>query len=201
MTDKKSWRERVTDYGRDKFGVGVGSSDPAAQAQTENAAAQPIDEAELNKRIKGYGKEYSDESFWDKVKTVGKKAGVKVVYAALLLFYTLKDADVPPWAKSVIIGALAYFIVPVDLLPDFIPVVGFTDDFGTLIAAIAVVAKLINDDTRGKARAKLVSWFGESATLDLGEVEAKLAPLSVDREAIAAEAVEVEAESKDRPRR
>nr|WP_026293673.1 YkvA family protein [Saccharibacillus kuerlensis] len=128
----------------------------------------------MNERIKGYGKEYSDKSFWDKIKRFGKKAGVKVVYAALLLFYTLKDADVPPWAKSVVIGALAYFISPIDLIPDFLPVVGYTDDFGTLLAAIAVVAKYIDDESRGKARAKLVAWFGESATLGLGEVEAKL---------------------------
>ncbi|QDH22243.1 DUF1232 domain-containing protein [Saccharibacillus brassicae] len=203
MADKKSWRERAADYGRDKFGVGVGSGDPAskADAEADTAAAQPIGEAELNKRIEGYGKQYSDDSFWDKVKTVGKKAGVKVVYAALLLFYTLKDADVPPWAKSVIIGALAYFIAPIDLIPDFIPVVGFTDDFGTLIAAVAVVAKLVNDETRGKARAKLVSWFGESATLDLGEVEAKLEPLSVDREALAADADAADVAGKGRPKR
>lgn len=183
MADKKSWRDRAADYGRDKLGVGIGSVDPGQRAGAANTAEGPIDETELKSRIKGYGKEYSDESFWDKVKTVGKKAGVKVVYAALLLFYTLKDADVPPWAKSVIIGALAYFIAPIDLIPDFIPVVGFADDFGTLLAAVAVVAKLINDDTRGKARAKLVAWFGESATLDLGEVEAKLEPVSVDPEA------------------
>ncbi|NGZ74912.1 DUF1232 domain-containing protein [Saccharibacillus sp. VR-M41] len=138
------------------------------------AAGRPIDESELKSRIKGYGKEYSDESFWDKIKKFGKKAGVKVVYAALLLFYTLKDADVPPWAKSVIIGALAYFIAPIDLIPDFIPVAGYTDDFGTLLAAVAVVAKHIDDGTRAKARARIVSWFGESATLDLGEVEDKL---------------------------
>lgn len=173
MADKKTWKERVSDYGRDKLGIGVNAKDPAEAAVIESAG-DPINEAELNERIKGYGKQYSEDSFWEKVKKFGKKAGVKVVYAALLLFYTLKDADVPPWAKSVIVGALAYFIAPIDLIPDFIPVAGYTDDFGTLIAAVAVVAKHINDDTRGKARAKLVSWFGESATLDLGEVEAKL---------------------------
>ncbi|MDO3408474.1 YkvA family protein [Saccharibacillus sp. CPCC 101409] len=128
----------------------------------------------MNETIQGYGKEYSEESFWDKIKKFGKKAGVKVVYAALLLFYTLKDRDVPPWAKSVIIGALAYFIAPIDLIPDFIPVAGYTDDLGTLLAALGVVSSQIDDEIRGKARARLVAWFGESATLDLGEVEARL---------------------------
>lgn len=173
MTNSKNWRDRVADYGRSKLGIGVNNKTPDETFEA-SVAGEPLDEKELNARIKGYGKEYSEESFWAKIKKFGKNAGVKVVYAALLLFYTLKDADVPPWAKSVIIGALAYFIAPIDLIPDFIPVAGYTDDFGTLIAAVAVVAKHIDDASRGKARAKLVAWFGESATLDLGEVEAKL---------------------------
>ncbi|OWA34304.1 hypothetical protein B9G55_18485 [Saccharibacillus sp. O16] len=173
MKEQKGWRDRVAAYGRDKLGIGVNGKDPAKDFP-ESSAGEPINESQLNARIKGYGNEYSEESFWEKIKKFGKNAGVKVVYAALLLFYTLKDANVPPWAKSVIIGALAYFIAPIDLIPDFIPVAGYTDDFGTLIAAVAVVAKHIDDKSRAKARAKLVSWFGESATLDLGEVEAKL---------------------------
>ena len=51
---------------------------------------------------------YSEESFWEKIKKYGKKAGYKVVYAALLLFYCLKDGNVPAWAKTVIIGSLVY---------------------------------------------------------------------------------------------
>ena len=173
MADKKNWKDRISEYGRDKLGIGVGGKDPV-DADTVRAASQPIDEAEFQSRVKGYGKEYSEASFWEKVKKFGKKAGVKVVYAALLLYYTLKDSDVPPWAKSVIVGALAYFISPLDIIPDFIPVVGYLDDFSTLIAAVSIVAKHIDDEARGKARARLVAWFGESATLDLGEIEAKI---------------------------
>ena len=180
MANQKNWRDRVAEYGRDKLGIGVSDKTPAEKLDAAAAAGGPIDESELKARIKGYGKEYSDKTFWEKVKRFGKNAGVKVVYAALLLFYTLKDADVPPWAKSVIIGALAYFIAPIDIIPDFIPVAGYTDDFATLVAAVAVVAKHIDDKSRGKARARLVSWFGESATLDLGEVEAKLDPIGPD---------------------
>lgn len=118
---------------------------------------------------------YSEESFWEKIKRFGKKAGAKVVYAALLLFYCLKDRDVPAWAKTTIIGALAYFISPVDVIPDVMPVAGFTDDLGTLIAALAVVAVYINDDIKLKAQEKVTEWFGLESLEEIKDIDAKIA--------------------------
>lgn len=117
---------------------------------------------------------YSEESFWEKIKKYGKKAGYKVVYAALLLFYCLKDGNVPAWAKTVIIGSLAYFISPLDAVPDIVPVAGFTDDLGSLVAALGIVAVYINDDIKQKAKAKLADWFGEDCLDDLGDIDDKL---------------------------
>lgn len=118
--------------------------------------------------------QYSEESFWEKIKKFGKKAGYKVVYAALLLFFCLKDGNVPAWAKTVIIGALAYFISPVDAIPDIVPVAGFTDDLGSLAAALGIVAVYINDDIKQKAKSKLVDWFGEDCLDDLDDIDSKL---------------------------
>ncbi|WP_270169931.1 YkvA family protein [Paenibacillus sp. SYP-B4298] len=118
--------------------------------------------------------QYTEASFWEKLKKFGKKAGVKVVYTALLLFYCLRDGNVPPWAKTVIVGALAYFINPVDAIPDVVPVVGFTDDLGALVAALGTVAVYINDDIRHKARTRLAEWFGADALEELAELDQKL---------------------------
>ncbi|RCX23002.1 uncharacterized membrane protein YkvA (DUF1232 family) [Fontibacillus phaseoli] len=118
---------------------------------------------------------YSEESFWKKIKKFGKKAGSKVVYVALLLFYCLKDEKVPAWTKTVIIGALAYFISPIDAVPDIMPVAGYTDDLGSLLAALGVVAVYINDDIRDKAKSKLSDWFGSESLIDLKEIDKKLA--------------------------
>jgi uncharacterized membrane protein YkvA (DUF1232 family) len=117
---------------------------------------------------------YSEESFWEKIKKFGKKAGYKVVYAALLLFYCLKDGNVPAWAKTVIIGSLAYFIVPVDAIPDLVPVAGFSDDLGSLVAALGIVAVYINEAIRQKAKAKLSEWFGADCLEDLEDIDNKL---------------------------
>jgi len=118
--------------------------------------------------------QYSEDSFWEKIKKFGKKAGYKVVYAALLLYYCMKDGNAPPWTKTVIIGALAYFISPIDAIPDIVPVAGYTDDLGVLIAALGTVAAYIDDDVRQKAKAKLKDWFGAGCLDDLGDIDAKL---------------------------
>ena len=58
-------------------------------------------------------------------------------------------------------GALGYFISPIDVIPDFIPVVGFTDDIGVLAAAVVMAASYIDAEARAKADTKLAGWFGE----------------------------------------
>lgn len=118
--------------------------------------------------------QYSEDSFWEKIKKFGKKAGSKVVYVALLLFYCLKDGDVPVWAKTVIVGSLAYFISPVDAIPDIVPVAGYTDDLGSLVAALGIVAAYINEDIKQKAKAKLVDWFGADCLDDLEDIDNKI---------------------------
>ncbi|HEU5437130.1 MAG TPA: YkvA family protein [Telluria sp.] len=105
--------------------------------------------------------EYSEDGFWDKVKTYGKKAGREVVEKALWLFYAAKAPATPKWAKTAIYGALAYFIFPLDAIPDFAPLVGYTDDLGVLVAALGTVASYITDDIKQKASKQLTDWFGE----------------------------------------
>ena len=114
-----------------------------------------------------YSKEYSESSFWDKVKKFASKAGSKVIYTALKLYYTMQSPDTPAWAKTVIIGALGYFISPIDVIPDPTPVVGFADDLGVLAAAAATVVTNITPAIKDEAKRKLKEWFGDSEMEDL----------------------------------
>ncbi|WP_445487762.1 YkvA family protein [Niallia sp. 03133] len=115
---------------------------------------------QLEQELDASGKYYSDDKFWDKLKKFGKKAGSSVVYAVLLLFYTLKKPEVPAKTKATIIGALGYFILPLDLIPDFVMGIGYTDDLGALGIALIQVAIYVDDDIKQKAKAKLNDWFG-----------------------------------------
>lgn len=102
---------------------------------------------------------YSDESFWEKLKKFAKKAGSEVVEKALWLYYAAQRPETPAWAKTVIYGALAYFILPMDAIPDIIAGVGYSDDLGALAAAIATVSAYINDDVKQQAARKMGDWF------------------------------------------
>jgi uncharacterized membrane protein YkvA (DUF1232 family) len=112
------------------------------------------------KDVSKYVKYYSDGDLFKKIIKVGKKASIKVIYVALLLYFTLKKSSTPKWAKAQIIGALGYFIFPVDAIPDIIPVAGYSDDLGILILALGAVAMYIDDDAKNDAKSKLRDWFG-----------------------------------------
>ena len=104
---------------------------------------------------------FSENSFWDKLKHYAKSAGREVVEKALLLYYAMQEEKAPAWAKATIAGALGYFIVPLDAITDLTPAVGYADDLGVLVLAIAAVSAYINDNVREQAAKKMSDWFGE----------------------------------------
>jgi len=109
----------------------------------------------------GFEKDYSDNRFWDKVISFAKTAGKEVIEKALWLYYAAQNPQTPAWAKTVIYGALGYFIFPIDAIPDPTPVVGYADDLGVLAAALATVAMYITEEVKTLAAQKLKDWFGE----------------------------------------
>lgn len=120
-----------------------------------------------------YLNDYSDDSFFKKIKNTFSKAGVQVVYGALLLFYALKDPKVPAKAKATILGALGYFIAPLDLIPDLAPGVGYGDDLAAIIMALGVVSIYITPETKKKAREKTKEWFSNVKEEDFNSVDSK----------------------------
>ena len=79
---------------------------------------------------------YSDSGFWAKARSILRVAGKKVLEPSLLLYFAAQRPETPAWAKSVVYGALAYLILPIDAVPDALPVVGYSDDLGVLVAAL-----------------------------------------------------------------
>ncbi|MCB1846387.1 MAG: DUF1232 domain-containing protein [Halieaceae bacterium] len=111
---------------------------------------------------------FTDTGFWNKLKKYAKTAGREVVEKALLLYYAAQEEQAPKWAKATIAGALGYFIVPLDAIADITPAVGYADDLGVLVLAIAAVTRYINADVRAKTAARMQSWFGdEPGTTDM----------------------------------
>ena len=106
-----------------------------------------------------YARNYSDNSFWNKVLNIAKKAGIKIIYLALLLYYALNSNNLSLRDRATIYFALGYLILPVDLIPDSIPIIGLTDDFGVLINAFKRIKENITDDIRKQAKDKLIEIF------------------------------------------
>lgn len=103
---------------------------------------------------------YSAPRLWRTLKKAAARAGRKSLFTGLTLFYCMQDADTPKWAKGVIVGALGYFIFPADMIPDILPLVGYGDDLGALIAALGTVAAYVKEAHKVKAAAQVGRLIG-----------------------------------------
>ena len=108
-----------------------------------------------------YKDKFSDSGFVEKISRVAKRAGSKLVYAALILYYTLESPKVSLKDKAYIIGALGYLISPLDVVPDAIPIAGLSDDLAVLVFVLQRVWIDVSDDVKEKAKTKLTAWFDD----------------------------------------
>ncbi|GAB3053026.1 YkvA family protein [Virgibacillus ainsalahensis] len=121
------------------------------------------------KAIEGKQKKFTEKKYREKLFKYAKKIGSKIAYYSLLLFYAFKDPETPKSAKLTIAGALGYLILPVDLIPDFIPVVGFTDDATVIIYAVYQIIQHIDVTTKQQAHQQMKKLFGTD--YDQGDIE------------------------------
>ena len=113
-----------------------------------------------NINLDDYAQYFSDSKLWKKLKKVAKKAGRKAVYYVLVLYYVARDPAGPRSLKLKVLGALGYFILPLDFIPDIILGLGFTDDLAALAWALFTMKKYITPEIERKARERLREWFG-----------------------------------------
>lgn len=99
--------------------------------------------------------------FWRKLR--GLAARLPFAEDLIAAHYCAFDRETPVKVKAALIGALAYFILPADIIPDVLPVIGYTDDAAVLAAAIKLVASHITPDHREAARRVLARMRGEEA--------------------------------------
>ena len=117
-----------------------------------------------------YKDKFSQKGFVEKIARIAKRAGVKLVYAALILYYTLESPNVSLKDKAIIIGALGYLISPLDVVPDAIPIAGLTDDLGVLIYVLQLVWGDVSDEVKERAKSKLSAWFDGDEILAVDDV-------------------------------
>lgn len=111
--------------------------------------------------VQKYGTYYSDNRFWKKVERVAKKVEATVLLPVFTLYYMLQDDKVSLQHKAYIVGALGYFILPIDLIPDgILPVIGFTDDIAVMTLVLKLVKDSITPEIKARANARVSEIIG-----------------------------------------
>ena len=103
---------------------------------------------------------YVRRGFWAKLRRYA--AALPFAEDLLAAYYCAFDRDTPRHVQVALIGALAYFILPFDVVPDMLPVIGFTDDAAVLAAAIKLVSSHIRPEHREAAKESIMRGLAES---------------------------------------
>ena len=114
-----------------------------------------------------YADDYSDDGLWDKIRDNVTSIGLTLIYKALQLYYVAQSPNCPMKVKAGIYAALGYLISPIDLIPDFTPVVGYADDATAIGMAILLAQTYITEDIKAQARGKIKDLFGMKALAKL----------------------------------
>lgn len=108
-----------------------------------------------------YSKEFSEAGFWSKVKLLPRSLGRKAILRVLILYCLLINKSTPGWVKAAIVGVLGYLIMPLDAIPDVIPIVGYTDDIAAVTLLFNELKDHITPEIEKKAEDLMPSQFSE----------------------------------------
>lgn len=117
-----------------------------------------------------YSNKFTNGEFLEKIAKIAKRAGAKLVYIALVLYYTLQSDKVSIKDKAIIVGALGYLVSPLDVIPDAIPIIGLGDDLAVLLYVIGKIGD-VSEEIKEKAKSKLTKWFDEDEMEEINELK------------------------------
>lgn len=138
---------------------------PRLKHQSVDKADMPLSQSSVNQAHD----QFSERRFWHKVKHHGARAGRALLRNAFKLYCAALDKDTPRKARWTIYLALGYFIWPIDIVPDFLPGLGYTDDMGVLAWAVAQVALHIKPEHHDKATQWIERWWPDRHDRDAGD--------------------------------
>ena len=99
-----------------------------------------------------FKRHYNEDGLWAKLKKYASRWGDKLLYPAMLLYCLMKSPNVSFRDKTIIAGALGYLILPLDAVPDFIPMLGIVDDISAIMLTLMTLNKSLTPEIRDEAR-------------------------------------------------
>lgn len=112
-----------------------------------------------NEKFDKYKSAYSEKGLMIKISRFAKKAGLNTTYYVLLLYCMLVSSAISLADKAIVVGALGYFISPLDVIPDLILGTGFLDDASVLVLTLGTVVNSITPSIKEAAKKHLHKWF------------------------------------------
>ena len=117
-----------------------------------------------------YANKFSQSDFVDKIARIAKRAGAKLVYAALILYYTLQSDKVSTANKAMLIGDLGYMISALDVIDVAIPLEGLTDNLALFLFVLKKVWVDVDPEIQQKAKNRLSKWFDEDEIDEINDL-------------------------------
>ena len=102
-----------------------------------------------------YGKYFNENSFRRKIRKLSGKLGSNMLYYLIVLYEMMLDKSIPAKTRMLFVAALGYFILPTDLVSDFLPALGYSDDLAFLTYAVASATDYMTPEIREKAKARV----------------------------------------------
>ena len=123
------------------------------------------------KKAAKYAKHYNESDLFKKLKKVSGSLGNSLLYYILVLYFLIADKTIPMKVRLAFVAALGYFILPVDLVSDFLPVIGYSDDMALLTFVIGNATNYISPEIKEKAKSLGDAIVGKAEEIDGSEEE------------------------------
>ncbi len=104
-----------------------------------------------------YSKYFSESKLLRKLHRSAEKLGIKLLFYVFILYFLISDKEIPFKTRLVFMAALGYFILPMDLISDLLPGLGFTDDLTFILYAVSTGSEYITAEIKEKAKARIDS--------------------------------------------
>ena len=109
-----------------------------------------------------FSEKFTVDALWKTLKKASRTLGEEGLFNVLVLYYSLESEKMTLAHRATIYGSLGYLISLIDVIPDFTPVFGYSDDFALIAAAVASLASVIDDKSKINARSKVNEIFNDS---------------------------------------